>query len=393
MREVFILDAVRTPTGTRNGKLSGMRPDDMLGFLLSHLVNERLAIDPAVVEDIVCGCVTQIGEQALNIGRNALLAGGLPVSVAGAAVNRLECSGQTAMAFAAQAISAGEMDVVIACGVESMSRQPAGSDGFGDHVTHLGTGVSPRLFARFGDLYSQGMAAELLAEKRGFSREELDGYALRSHERASAATSSGFYETEIIPLEMVDADGRNTVLRSDEGVRRDLSGDELASLSPAFKSGGVITSGNTGQAADGAAAVLMTTAEKCSEMGSAPKARYVGTAVSGGEPAFLLEGHISATLKALDKAGLHMGDIDLFEINESFAAIPLAWIGELEPSQPERINAWGGAIANGNPLGAGGIKSACTLISGMVQTDARYGLLATCSGMGMGIATVLERRP
>lgn len=393
MRDVFIADAVRTPTGKRNGALSGIRPDDLLGLLLSHLAQERLAIDPAIVDDLVCGCVTQIGEQALNVGRNALLAGGLPSSVAGVAVNRLEGSGQAALAFAAQAISAGEMDVVIACGVESMSRQPAGSDGFGDHVAHLGTGVSPRLFERFGDLHSQGIAAELLAERWGFSREELDGYALRSHERACAAIACGFYEGGIMPVETVSADGRNAVLYSDEGPRRDLSAGELASLAPAFKSSGVITSGNAAQPADGAAAVLLATAEKCSEIGIEPKARYLCTALSAEDPASMLAGHISATLRALHKSALRLEDIDLFEVSESFAAVPLAWMRELKPPQPEAVNAWGGAISNGNPLGASGIKSLCTLISGLAQEDARYGLLATCCGMGMGIATVLERTP
>jgi acetyl-CoA acetyltransferase family protein len=381
---------VRTPTGVRNGALSGLRPDDILGLLLSHLVNERLGIDPDVVEDVVCGCVTQIGEQALNIARNALLAGGLPSSLAGVTVNRQEGSGQAAIALAAQAISAGEMDVVIACGVESMSRQPMGSDGFGDHIAHLGTGVSPRLFARFGDLHSQGMAAETLAGRWRFSRDELDAYALGSHSRAAAAIDSGLHTNVIMPMEASAADGSASFLSDDEGVRRDLTLDELASLAPAFKPDGVITAGNAGQAADGAAAALLVASERCPELGLDPKVRYVCTAVSGEEP-LSLSGHITATLRGLDKAGLRMEDIDLFEIDESFAALPLAWMRELEPVRPERINAWGGAIANGNPLGANGVKSACTLISRLVQTDGRYGLLSTCTGMGMGVATILER--
>jgi len=393
VRDVFVVDAVRTPTGVRNGSLSGLRPDDNLGFLLSHLVNERLSMDPATVEDLVCGCVTQIGEQSMDIGRNALLLGGLPVSIAGVTVNRLEGSGQAAMALAAQAIMSGEMDVVIACGVESMSRQPMGSDGFGDHVAHLGTGISPRLCDRLGDLYSQGMAAELLAERWGFSRDEMDGYALHSHARASAAIASGLYETELVPVEVNAADGRTMLLRSDEGVRSDLTLDELAALAPAFKPGGVITSGNSGQAADGAAAVLLAAAERCSELGLVPKARHVCSAVCGEDPSLAPAGHISATRHALGKAGLRIEDIDLFEVNESFAAVPMAWMRELEPPRPESVNAWGGAIANGNPLGASGIKLVCTLISGLARTGGRYGLLATCTGMGMGAATILERIP
>jgi len=390
---VFVVDAVRTPTGVRNGSLSGLRPDENLGFLLSHLVNERLSIDPAVVEDLVCGCVTQIGEQALDIGRNALLLGGLPASIAGVTVNRHEGSGQAAIAFAAQAIAAGEMDVVIACGVESMSRQPTGSDGFGDHVAHLGTGISPRLCDRFGDLYSQGIAAELLADRWGFSRDEIDGYALRSHARASAAIDAGFYEAEIVPVDANAADGRTTLLRQDEGVRSDLTLEELAALAPAFKPSGAITSGNTGQAADGAAAVILAAAERCSELGLVPKARYVCSAVSGEDPSLTPGGHISATRRALSKAGLRMEDIDLFEVNESFAVVPMAWMRELEPPRPESVNAWGGAIANGNPPGAIGVKLACTLIYGLAQAGGRFGLLATCTGMGMGAATILERIP
>ena len=391
MRDVFIVDAVRTPAGIRNGALSGLRPDDTLGGLINHLVNERLGIDPAMVDDLVCGCVTQIGEQGLNIGRNALLAGGLPASIPGVAINRHEGSGLQAMAFAAQAISAGEMDMVIAGGVESMSRQPMGSDGFGDHVAHLGSGVSPRLFERFGDLLSQGMAAELVAERWGFTRDELDAYASRSHGLAAAAIDSGFYETEIMPVEVTAEDGRTLLLRNDEGVRRDLTAEELASLAPAFKPGGVVTAGNSGQVADGAAAVLLAAADRCSELGLEPTARYICTAVSGEDPVLMLTGHISATLRALAKAGLRMEDIDLFEINESFAPVPLAWMRELEPPRPERVNAWGGAIANGNPLGASGVKLACTIISGLAHLEGRYGLLSTCTGMGMGIATILER--
>ena len=391
MREVFIVDAVRTPTGVRNGSLSGLRPDENLGFLLSHLVNERLSIDPALVEDLVCGCVTQIGEQALNIARNALLNSGLPASIAGVTVNRQEGSGQAAIAFAAQAIAAGEMDVAIACGVESMSRQPMGSDGFGDHVAHLGTGISPRLCDRFGDLYSQGMAAERLANRWGFSREELDGYALRSHARVSSAIASGFYDTDVVPVEADAADGRTMLLRYDEGARNDLTLRELSTLAPAFKPGGAITSGNTGQAGDGAAAVLLAAGERCSELGLVPKARYVCTAVSGEDPSSAPGGHVSATRRALRKAGLRMEDMDLFEVNESFAIVPMAWMRELEPPRPDSVNAWGGAIANGNPLGASGVKLACTLISVLAQAGGRYGLIATCTGMGMGVATILER--
>lgn len=391
MRDVVIVDAIRTPTGERNGALSGLRPDDTLGKLAWYLVNERLGIDPALVQDHICGCVTQIGEQGLNIGRNALLAGGFPSSVPGVAINRQEGSSLQAVAFAAQAISAGEMDVVLASGVEFMSRQPMGSDGFGDHVAHLGSGVSPRLFERFGALLSRGMAAELMAEKWRFTREELDAYAQRSHERAASAVDSRLFASEIMAVEVTELDGRSFLLESDEGVRHDVSLEELASFLPAFKPGGVITAGNSGRIVDGAAAVLLMAEEKCSELGIEPKARYLCTTVSGEDPVIMLTGPITATTRALAKAGLSLDDIDLFEINEAFAPVPLAWIKEMEPSEPERVNRWGGAIANGNPLGASGAKLICTLISGLAHLDGRYGLVSTCMGMGMGIATIVER--
>jgi acetyl-CoA acetyltransferase family protein len=375
----------------RNGALSGLRSDDTLGILVSHLVNERLGIDPAMVEDLICGCATQIGEQGLNVARNALLAGGLPPSLPGVTVNRHEGSGLQAMAFAAQSVAAGGMDAVIACGVESMSRQPTGADGFGDHVAHLGTAVSPRLFERFGDILSQGTAAELTAESLGLTRGDLDAWAKRSYELAASAVSSGLYEAEIMTLRATAPDGREMLLREDEGAGRGITDEELASQAPAFKPGGVITAGNSGRDADAAAAVLVMAADKSSRLGIAPKARYVCTALSAWDPVSVLSGPITATSGALAKAGLGLDDIDLFEINECFASVILAWMRELAPSRPERVNAWGGAIANGNPLGAAGIKLACTLLSGLERVDGRYGLIATCAGMGMGIATILER--
>jgi acetyl-CoA acyltransferase len=391
MRDAVIVDAVRTACGTRNGALRSLRPDDMIGGLISHLVNDRLGIDAGIVDDFVCGCVTQIGEQGLNVARNALLAGGLPSSLPGTTISRLEGSGQQALAFASHAVLSGDMDTVIAGGVESMSRQPMGADGFGDHVAHLGSGISPRLFERFGDLMSRGVAAEAAAERWGFTREELDAFAKRSHELASAAMGSGFYESTIMPVGLIAEDGSAVLLREDEGVRHGITQDELSSLDPAFKPGGLITAGNSGQAADGAAALVVMAAERCSQFGLAPKARYVCTATAGGDPFELLTGAITATSRALAIAGLHIEDIDIFEINESFAPVPLALIRELAPPRPERVNVWGGAIANGNPLGASGIKMACTMISALERLDGRYGLIVTCTDMGMGIATILER--
>jgi len=390
---VVIVDAIRTPTGRRNGALSSLRPDDTLGGLLGYLVKERQGIDPELVQDHICGCVTQIGEQGLNIARNALLAGGFPPSVPGVSVNRQEGSSLQAIAFAAQAISAGEMDVVIASGVEFMSRQPMGSDGFGDHISHLGSGISPRLVERFGDHLSVGMAAELMAEKWGFSREELDAYAKRSYDLAAEAAGLNLFASDIMAVEASETGGGPLRIEKDEGVLLGISMEELTNLPPAFKPDGVITAGNSGQSADAAAAVLLMAEERCSELGLKPKARYICTAVSGEDPALMLTGHISATSGALVKAGLSLEDIDLFEINEAFAPVPMAWIKEFNPSRPERVNTWGGAIASGNPLGASGAKLACTLISGLAALDGRYGLASICMSMGMGIATILERVP
>lgn len=386
-----MIDAARTPTGMRNGALSGLRPDDTLGMLVSHLMIECAGIDPVMVEDLVCGCATQIGEQGLNIARGALLAGGLPPSLPGVSINRHEGSGLQALAFAAQEIAAGQAGSAVACGVEFMSRQPMGADGFGDHLALLGTAVSPRLCERYGDIVSQGIAAERVAESLGLTRGDLDGWAKRSFELAASASASGFDTAAIMPLEIRTPDGKSVMLREDEGAGQIISDEELASLMPAFKPDGMITAGNSGQAADGAAAALLMAAEDSSRLGLAPRARYVCTAVGAGDPLSISSGPIIAASRALGAAGLGLGDIDLLEINENFAAVVIAWMRELGAPRPERVNAFGGAIAGGNPLGAAGIKLVCTLLSGLERLEGRYGLAVTCAGMGMGIATILER--
>jgi acetyl-CoA acyltransferase len=389
VREVVIVDAVRTPTGKRNGALSGLRPDDTLGKLIYHLITERLGIDPSMVEDFICGCVTQIGEQGLNIARNALLVGGFPTSIPGVTVNRLEGSSLQAIILAAQVIASGEMDIVLAGGVEFMSRQPMGSDGFGDHISHLGSGVSPRLFERFGALVSQGISAEMMAEKRGFGRQELDDYARRSNELATAAMDSGLYAEEIMPMEVTTPEGKTRMVKYDEGPRRGSSLEEIVFMKPAYKADGIVTTANSGQIADGAAAVLLISEEKCSELRLTPKARYLGSAITAEDPLDMLTGPISATQRLLAKTGLSIDEIDVFEVNESFATVPLAWMKELNPPKPKRINPWGGAIANGNPLGASGAKLTCTLLSELEHMQGRFGLQAM--GMGMGVAVIYER--
>lgn len=393
MREVMIADAVRTPVGLRNGVMSVLRPDDTMGKLIDHLLTNRVGLDPSLLEDFICGCVTQIGEQGLCIARNALLIGGLPVSVPGMTVNRQEGSSLQAIAAAAQAIASGEMDVVLAGGVEFMSRQPMGSDGFGDHISHLGSGMSPKLFERFGSLISEGLAAELMAEKWGFSREDLDAYGKRSNDLAASAAERGCFAGEIMTLEITHPEGFTQTVTCDEGPMRGVKLEEMAVFSPSYKSDGIITPANSAQPADGAAAVLLMAAGRCSELGVRPLARYVATCVTGGDPVEMLNGSINATSGLLDKTGMGIADIDVFEINESFATVPLAWIEEFDPPRPDRLNPWGGAIANGNPLGASGARLTCSLLSELEYYDGRYALQAMSMERGMGIATIYERVP
>jgi acetyl-CoA acyltransferase len=391
MREVVIVDAVRTPIGKRNGALSGIRPDELLGSLLDHLVNERVGIDPELIEDFICGCVTQIGEQAMDIGRNAVLVGGLPISIPGVTLNRQCGSSQQAIVFAANVIAAGEMDIVLAGGVESMSRTPMGSDGMGDHLAHLGFGIGPKLFERFGGIVPQGVSAELIAERWGLSRRDLDEFGKRSNDLAIAAIDAGYYDKEIMPVEVTDAEGNTSTFKDDEGPRRGVELEKMAALKTPFKPDGVVTAGNSSQISDGASAALLMTMDKCKELGLKPRARYVCTALTGEDPIIMLTGPITATPKVLKKAGLTMQDIDVFEINEAFASVVLAWVKELDPPRMDRVNPWGGAIANGHPLGASGGKLTATLLSELEHFEGRYGLQSMCMGMGMGIATIYER--
>jgi acetyl-CoA acyltransferase len=391
MREVVIVDVVRTAIGKRNGALSGIRPDELLGSLLDHLVNERVGIDPELIEDFICGCVTQVGEQAMDIGRNAVLVGGLPISIPGVTLNRHCGSSQQAIVFAANVIAAGDMDIVLAGGVESMSRTPMGSDGMGDHIAHLGFGIGPKLFERFGGIVPQGMSAELIAEKWGLSRREVDEFGKRSNELAIAALDAGLYDKEIMPVEATDAEGNTFTFKRDEGPRREVDLEKMAALKTPFKQDGVVTAGNSSQISDGASAALLMTMDKCKELGLTARARYVCTALTGEDPILMLTGPISATPKVLAKAGLTMKDIDVFEINEAFASVVLAWVKELDPPDMDKVNPWGGAIANGHPLGASGGKLTATLLSELEHFDGRYGLQSMCMGMGMGIATIYEK--
>lgn len=379
MREAVIVEAVRTPIGRRKGALSQIRPDDLAAMILSEVVR-RAGIEPGAVDDVIMGCVTQIGEQGYNIGRQAVLIAGFPVEVPAVSINRMCGSSQQAIHFACQAIVSGDMDVVIAAGVESMSRVAMGSDG-GD--------FSPKVTARC-EMVHQGISAELVAEKWGLGRVELDEFALESHRRAVAASREGRFGREIMPVDATLPDGSRVTLDRDEGPRPDTSSEKMASLVPAFKPGGVITPGNSSQISDGAAAVLLMSREKAEQLGLRPRARVIARAVVGSDPTIMLTGPIPATRKALERAGLRLEEMDAVEINEAFASVVLAWAKELGPDM-RKVNPNGGAVALGHPLGASGARLMTTLLHELERRGGRYGLQTMCIGYGMATATVIER--
>ncbi len=383
MSEAVIVEAVRTAIGRRNGKLSPVRPDDLLALTLRELVT-RAGVDPAEVDDVIAGCVTQTGEQGMNIARAAALIAGFPVEVPGTTINRFCGSGQQAVNFAAQGVMSGAQDIVIGAGVESMSRVPMGSDAAGP-----GEGpVSPKLMDLF-EIIPQGNSAEMIARKWGFSREQLDEFAFQSHVKAGQAIQEGRFTREIFPVQ-VKQNGSSYEFAIDEGVRMPPSREKMSELQPSFKDDGVVTAGNSSQISDGAAAVLVMTAEKARSLGLKPRARIVAQAIVGSEPTIMLTGPIPATAKVLKKAGLQLKDIDLFEVNEAFAPVVLAWQHETG-ADLEKINYNGGAIALGHPLGASGARLITTLLHELERQDARYGLSTMCIGYGMGIATIIER--
>ena len=383
MSDAVIVEAVRTAIGRRNGKLSPVRPDDLLALTLREVV-KRAGVDAAQVDDVVVGCVTQTGEQGLNIGRAAVLIAGFPVEVPGTTINRFCGSGQQAVNFAAQGVLSGAQDIVIGAGVESMSRVPMGSDAFGP-----GEGpVSPKLTDLF-EIIPQGNSAEMIAKKWGFSRQQLDEFAYQSHVKAGQAIQEGRFSREIFPVD-VRQNGSSYLVDTDEGVRIPPSREKMAQLKPSFQDDGVVTAGNSSQISDGAAAVLVMTAEKAKALGLKPRARIVAQAIVGSEPTIMLTGPIPATAKVLKKAGLQLKDIDLFEVNEAFAPVVLAWQHETGADM-EKVNYNGGAIALGHPLGASGARLITTLLHELERQDARYGLSTMCIGYGMGIATIIER--
>jgi acetyl-CoA acyltransferase len=387
VREAVIVEAVRSPIGKRNGRLAGLHPVDLLATVLQALL-QRAGIDPALVDDHITGCVMQTGEQGMNVARSAWLAAGLPESVPSTTVDRQCGSSQQAVHFAAQGVMAGVYDVVIASGVEHMTRVPMGSN------VHLGPGsplTSAGLCARYGErLVPQGLSAEMVAERWALPRAELDAFAFRSHQRAAAAIREGRFAAETAPISL----GADDCFAVDEGVRFDTSREKLATLAASFKPDGVITAGNASQISDGAAALLITSAERAAELGLRPRARFHTFALAGDDPVIMLTAPIPATRKALARSGLRLEDLDVVEVNEAFAPVPLAWQRELGAPEEwfnERVNPNGGAIALGHPLGASGARLLVTLLHELERRGGRYGLQTMCEGGGLANATIVER--
>jgi len=380
MNNAVIVGAARTAVGKRNGKLSTVRPDDLLADTIKALV-ERTRIDPAEVEDVIIGCVDQLGEQGFNIARNAALIAGFPLDVCGTTLDRMCGSGQQAANFAAMGVMSGQYECVIAGGVEHLSRVPMGSNASGP-----GDGpLSPRLQALY-NIVPQGISAEMLAEKWGLKREELDKFSGESHEKAGRAIAEGRFKREIAPITLPDG----SVFDTDEGVRVPVNWEKLASLAPSFKPDGVVTAGSSSQISDGAAALLFMSEARAKALKLTPRARIVATSLAGVDPTIMLTGPIPATQRVLKKAGLKIDQIDLFEINEAFASVVLAWERELHPDM-ERVNVNGGAIALGHPLGCSGGRLMNTLLHELERTKKRYGLQTMCIGFGQGIGTIIER--
>jgi acetyl-CoA acyltransferase len=384
MREAVIVDAVRTPVGRRDGALKGWHPVDLLAHTL-RAVTQRNKLDPALVDDVIAGCVGQVGEQAYNIARNAVLAAGFPESVPGTTVDRQCGSSQQAAHFAAQGILAGSYDIAIACGVECMSRVPMGSNGAGP-----GKPFGPGVMRRYHDIvFNQGIGAEMMAERWKISRTELDEFSFESHQRAARATAEGRFCNEIVPVP-VETENGPAHLSKDEGIRANSTLEKMATLKPAFKPDGVVTAANSSQISDGAAAVLIMERETAERLGLRPLARFVAFALAAEDPVIMLSAPIPATRKVLDRAGLKIDDVDRVEINEAFASVVVAWQRETG-ADLAKVNVNGGAVALGHPLGASGARLMTTLVHELQRSGGRYGLQTMCEGGGMANATLIER--
>ena len=380
-REAVIIGGLRTPIGRRGGYWADWHPVEMLGFTLKALV-QQTGIDPSTVEDVIGGCVDQVGEQAWNVTRHAWLDAGLPESTPATTVDRQCGSGLQALQFAAQGVMSGNYDLVVACGVENMSRVPLGSTVLSPEHTPM----TPAIRARYGvDQFNQAVGAEMIARTWGLSRSELDEYSVRSHQRAADATAKGFLRQEILP---VPADG--SVIDTDQGIRPDTSLEKLANLKSAFEGLELLTAGNSSQISDAAAALLVASAEHAEQLGLKPRARCVAFAQVGSDPVMMLTGPIPATRKVLQRAGLRINDIDLFEVNEAFASVCLAWQEELGV-EAERLNVNGGAIALGHPLGCSGVRLVLTALHELERRSGRLALITLCEGGGMANAAIIER--
>ncbi len=382
MRDAVICAAVRTPVGKRGGGLSGVHPVDLSAHVLKALA-ERSGLDPSVVEDVIWGCVSQVGEQAFNVGRNAVLAAGWPESIPGTTVDRQCGSSQQAVAFAAATVISGQADVVVAGGVEAMSRVSMGSSA--NPASGAGRPMGPMFMERYNGVSpNQGVGAEMIAERWGFSRTQLDEFAIGSHEKAAKAQADGAFEEEIVPITTPEG-----LVSADEGIRPGGTVEKLGSLKTPFKENGVISAGNASQISDGSAALLITTSEKARELGLTPLVRIHTTVMTGDDPVIMLTAPIPATKKLLERSGLSIDDIGVYEVNEAFAPVPMAWLAETG-ADPEKLNPHGGAIALGHPLGGSGARLMTTLIHRMRNTGSRYGLQTMCEGGGMANATILE---
>ncbi|OFJ51975.1 thiolase family protein [Mycolicibacterium grossiae] len=383
MAEAVIVEAVRSPIGKRNGGLSGVHPGELSAQVLNGLV-ERAGVDPALVDDVIWGCVMQAGEQALDIARTAVLAAGWPETVPGVTVDRQCGSSQQSVHFAAAGVIAGHYDVVVAGGVESMSRTPMGSS-----LANGGHPYPEAFRSRYSQTPNQGIGAEMIAERWGLDRTTLDQFSLDSHEKAAAAQDSGAFDDQIVGIKTTDADGNETVVLKDEGIRRGTPIEKLAQLKPAFKEDGVIHAGNSSQISDGSAALLFMSAEKAQSLGLKPIAKVHTATLAGSDPVIMLTAPIPATQKVLKKSGLRLEDIGVFEVNEAFAPVPMAWLADIGADE-KKLNPNGGAIALGHPLGGSGARIMTTMLYHMRDNGIQYGLQTMCEGGGQANATILE---
>lgn len=388
MAEAYIVAAARTAGGRKGGRLAGWHPVDLSAQVLNALV-DRTNIDPAVVDDVIMGCVGQGGEQAVNVARNAVLASRFPESVPGTSVDRQCGSSQQALHFAAQAVMSGAMDIVVAAGVESMTRVPMGSPSILALKAGMGGYMSPNMQARYPDIqFSQFDGAEMIAKKYGLSKDVLDEFGYNSHRKAIAATQSGAFQAEIVPVEITTADGTKELHQVDEGIRFEASLEAMRGVK-LLKEGGSLTAATSSQICDGSAGVLVVNEAGLKRLGATPLARIHHMTVIGADPVIMLEAPIPATLRALEKTGLSIDDIDLFEVNEAFASVPVAWL-QVTGADPDRLNVHGGAISLGHPLGGSGAKLMTTLVHALKARGKRYGLQTMCEGGGLANVTVIE---